>query len=98
MSNAPKCSTCTKIQGKKNFASFPKKLLTNFIKNDTIKKNKERRIKMDAAIIILGILYLLDFNVGLPLAICSIIEGFLVIILTIMRQHEKDEENLFKKI
>ena len=60
---------------------------------------------MDAAIIILGILYLLGFNVGLPLAICSIIEGFLVIILTIMRQHEKDEEkereeilnNLFNK-
>lgn len=60
---------------------------------------------MDAAIIILGILYLLGFNVGLPLAICSIIEGIFVIILCVIRQHEKDEEkekeeilnNLFNK-
>ena len=43
---------------------------------------------MDLVIIVLGILYLLGFNVGTGLAICSIIEGFLIITLSILRKWE----------
>lgn len=41
---------------------------------------------MDLVIIILGILYLCGAHVGKGLAICAIIEGVLVIILTIWRK------------
>lgn len=40
---------------------------------------------MDCVIIVLGILYLLDFKVGTALAICSIIEGTLILMLNIIR-------------
>lgn len=39
---------------------------------------------MDLVIIILGILYLCGVKVGMGLAICSIIEGSIIIIKTIL--------------
>lgn len=41
---------------------------------------------MDFVIILLGILYLCGVQVGTALAICSIIEGVLVLINTILRK------------
>ena len=41
--------------------------------------------KMDFVIIVLGILYLCGLSVGKALAICSIIEGVLIVTLSIIR-------------
>ena len=41
---------------------------------------------MDLAIIVLGVLYLCGVKVGTPLAICSIIEGLLIIISAIIKK------------
>lgn len=46
---------------------------------------------MDLVVIILGILYLCGVNIGVPLAICAIIEGVLVCILAIVRKIKEDE-------
>lgn len=46
---------------------------------------------MDFVIIALGILYLAGVNVGKALAICSIIEGVLIIILSILRKIKEDD-------
>ena len=51
---------------------------------DIITLSDERR-KMDFVIIVLGILYLCGVSVGKALAICSIIEGVLIITLSIIR-------------
>ena len=50
---------------------------------------------MNIVIIILGILYLCGFNVGVPLAICSIVEGTLIFILNLLKtiQKHREEEN-----
>lgn len=39
---------------------------------------------MNYVIIILGILYLMGLNVGKALAICSIIEGLLIVLMSIL--------------
>lgn len=44
---------------------------------------------MDFVIIILGVLYLCGVKVGTALAICSIIEGLLIIINAIIRKLEE---------
>lgn len=41
---------------------------------------------MDLVIVVLGILYLAGFNVGTALAICSIIEGFLIMVLSVLKK------------
>ena len=47
---------------------------------------------MDIVIVVFGVLYLCGFNIGVPLAICSIIEGILVCILNILKAIEKSKE------
>ena len=47
---------------------------------------------MDIVIIILGILYLCGIDVGIPLAICSIIEGTLIFIKTIHDLKERERK------
>lgn len=44
---------------------------------------------MDVVIIILGILYLCGFNVGIALAICSIVEGALIFISALINYLNK---------
>lgn len=44
---------------------------------------------MDLVIIILGILYLCGVRVGIPLAICAIIEGVLIMVNAIIRKLEE---------
>lgn len=44
---------------------------------------------MDLVIIILGILYLCGVKVGIPLAICAIIEGVLIMVNAIIRKLEE---------
>ena len=39
---------------------------------------------MNYVIIILGVLYLMGLNVGKALAICSIIEGLLIVLMSIL--------------
>lgn len=41
---------------------------------------------MDLVIIVLGILYLIGFKVGTALAICSIVEGFLIALTAIIQK------------
>lgn len=45
---------------------------------------------MNFVIIVLGIMYLMGCNVGTSLAICAIIEGVLITILTIVRELKKE--------
>lgn len=44
---------------------------------------------MDLVIIVLGILYLIGLKVGTALAICSIIEGCLLLIISIAKKFEE---------
>jgi len=44
---------------------------------------------MDLVIIVLGILFLCGVNVGKALAVCAIIEGVLVCVLSILRALDK---------
>lgn len=44
---------------------------------------------MDIVIIVLGILYLCGVKIGIPLAICSIIEGTLIFIEAIYKRRER---------
>lgn len=44
---------------------------------------------MDLVIIILGVLYLCGVKVGIPLAICAIIEGVLIMVNAIIRKLEE---------
>jgi len=45
---------------------------------------------MDLVIIVLGILYLIGFKVGTALAICSIVEGCLILIVRIAKKIEEN--------
>lgn len=64
---------------------------------DIIKDCMQGVIKMDIVIVVFGVLYLCGFNIGVPLAICSIIEGTLVCILSILRNVQKSREEESKK-
>ena len=52
---------------------------------------------MDFVIIVLGILYLLGYNVGKALAICAIVEVLLLFINAVLKEIEKKraERNKF---
>ena len=52
---------------------------------------------MDIVIVVFGVLYLCGFNVGAPLAICSIVEGTLIFILNILKAVQKSREEESKK-
>lgn len=52
---------------------------------------------MDIVIIVFGVLYLCGFNVGIPLAVCSIVEGALVFIVSILKNIQKSREEESKK-
>lgn len=45
---------------------------------------------MDLVIVVLGILYLIGFKIGTALAICSIVEGCLLLIVAIARKFEEN--------
>ena len=44
---------------------------------------------MNLVIVVLGILYLCGVNIGTPLAICSIVEGTLILINTILEERKR---------
>lgn len=52
---------------------------------------------MDIVIVVFGVLYLCGFNIGIPLAICSIVEGTLIFILNILKTVQKSREEESKK-
>ena len=49
-------------------------------------KQKKEASKMDLVIVVLGILYLIGFKIGTALAICSIVEGCLILLTAIARK------------
>ena len=56
---------------------------------------------MDIVIVVFGVLYLCGFNIGAPLAICSIVEGTLIFILNILKviqKHREEESKRWDKI
>ena len=54
--------------------------------------NNRKEKTMDLVIVILGIMYLCGMSVGKALAICSIIEGLLVLIVEISRKTEEKKK------
>lgn len=52
---------------------------------------------MDIVIVVFGVLYLCGFDVGVPLAICSIVEGTLIFILNMVKAIQKSKEEESKK-